>query len=129
MKKQLLALIFLAVGIFTMLQGSSLSSNPAWIDYVFIVVGAALTVSYLPLMGRYLEQRYKAKETLTYMPILATLGAVLIYQAVFRALFILDKSILAVVGAVLLLGSGMYIRRKIKAAGRRPSKLPSKSAP
>lgn len=103
--------MLLFVGLFMMLQGSSLSSSPVLIDFALMAVGAILTISYLPLMGRYLEKRFKAKETLTYLPILAILGAVTLLQAIFRALLISDRVAFAVVGIVLLIVPSVFIYR------------------
>lgn len=114
MKRPAIAIIFLAVGIFIMLEGSKLSANSFWMDLVMLVIGAVLTISYLPLMGNRLEKMLKAKPVITYIPILVVLGAGLLWQAGFRILSLLDKVIFAIVGIILVLVSAFYLFRALK---------------
>ncbi|MFH1821813.1 MAG: hypothetical protein ABH852_05180 [Methanobacteriota archaeon] len=114
MKRPALAVIFLAIGIFILLEGSSLSGSSIEIDLAMLVVGIILTISYLPLIGNYFELKFKAKTSMTYMPILVILGAVLIWQAGFRVLSLLDKSIFAAIGAALLVVSLFFIYKAKK---------------
>ncbi len=114
MKKPVLAFISLAIGIFLLLEGSRLVSGSIVVDLVMLVIGAILTISYLPLIGRHLEKKFKAKASITFMPMLAILGAGLLWQAAFRILSSLDKTVFAAVGLALLAGSSFFIYRVVK---------------
>ncbi len=114
MKRPLVAVILLAVGIFVLLEGSKLSSGSIFLDLAMVGVGAVLTTSYLPLMGHYLEKRFSAKASLTYMPIFAIIGLGLIWQAVSRILLPIDQVVFGVLGAALFVGSTILIYRAIK---------------
>ena len=109
------AIISLAVGMFLLLEGSRLM-HPIewWIDLVFIVVGAVLVLAYLPLMGNYLELKFKAPPTISFMPILLVLGAVMIYQGVTRPIGIFDKSLFVILGAVLVAVPAFVLYRAAK---------------
>lgn len=114
MKRPLVAIASLAAGIFLLLEGSKLSSGSIVLDLVMVGFGALLTVSYLPLMGNYLERRFRSSTSLTYMPIFAIIGLGLLWQAASRVLLPLDQVIFGVVGGALLVGSAFAIYRAIK---------------
>lgn len=101
-----------------MLEGSKLYTVSFVTDLLMLVIGVILTISYLPLMGDYLEKRFGGNSAVTYLPILTILGAGLLWQSGFRALALVDKAIFAGVGAVLIIASLIYFRRIMKSCAK-----------
>ncbi|MEM3421532.1 MAG: hypothetical protein QW835_02075 [Candidatus Hadarchaeum sp.] len=114
MRRPWIAIVILVVGIFLMLEGSKLYTVSFMTDLVMLVVGVVLTISYLPLIGDCLEKRFGGNSIVTYLPILATLGAGLLWQSVSRALALMDRVIFVGVGIVLIVSSMVYLRRAMK---------------
>ncbi|MGQ9788267.1 MAG: hypothetical protein ACUVQM_03030 [Candidatus Hadarchaeaceae archaeon] len=114
MRRPWIAIIVLVVGIFLMMEGSKLYAVSFVADLVILVVGVIFTISYLPLMGNYLEMMFEGNPVMTYLPVLVTLGAGLLWQSFFRNLALIDRTIFVIVGIGLIGASMVYLRREIK---------------
>lgn len=107
------AIAALVIGIFALLEGSRMTHRVI-IDTVLIVVGAVLTLAYFFLIGDYLQRRLRATQTVTLMPVLLVLGAVMIYQAVIRTIDIVSRSLFGVLGIILILFPAFMLYRAAK---------------
>ncbi|MGC8816375.1 MAG: hypothetical protein ACP5PX_00950 [Candidatus Hadarchaeum sp.] len=118
MKRPLVALLVLVAGVFLMLEGSKLYTVSFLTDLILLIGGAVLTISYLPLMGDYLTKKFGGNSVITYLPVLAVLGAGLIWQSGFRILALTDRIIFVVIGAILLAASLIYLRGIMKSGSK-----------
>lgn len=114
MRRPWVAIVVLVAGVFLMLEGSKLYTVSLVTDLVMLIAGFILTISYLPLMGDYLEKRFGGNPAITYLPILVALGAGLLWQSFFRALAFIDRAIFIGVGLGLIVASIVYLRRQMK---------------
>ena len=119
--KTILSLVLLFVGMFTLLEGSKITSSgrPEMVDLVLIVAGAVLVLAYMPLVGNYLETTLKTARTINLMPMLMALGAALIFQGATRTgaddisqLLFVGLGIALVIGSVFVIYKAMAGKKK-----------------
>lgn len=109
--KAAIALISLVIGMFLLLEGSkvTVSDRPMELDLTFVVVGAVLVLVYPTLIGNYLEVKLGASRTVSFMPMLLVLGAVLIYQGAVRPINIIEKLLFVALGIVLVVAPAIVL--------------------
>ena len=105
--------VAIVVGMFLLVEGSKLDPTRGILDVIFIVVGAMLVLSYFFLVGDYLEHRFRDRIT-NLMPVLLVLGGVTVYHGIVRPVEMVSKSLLTVLGTVLVLVSVFVIYKASK---------------
>jgi len=120
--KAAISIVLLIIGMFILLEGSKMAvPGNEMIDMALIVVGAVLVLVYMPLVGDYLEVKFKAPRMINLMPMLLVLGAVLIYQGATRVgTGILGQLLFVILGIALVVGAVVAVF-KIKGAGKAAS--------
>ncbi|MEW6222107.1 MAG: hypothetical protein AB1476_02120 [Candidatus Hadarchaeota archaeon] len=101
------ALAVMVVGIFALLEGSRFNYGMP-LDIVLIAVGAALTLSYIFLIGDSLDKKLGNKDA-SLLTVLIVVGTVLLYQAGTRPMPIEQKGIFGALGAALVIATARML--------------------
>jgi len=98
------AIAILVIGLFLLFVGAT--PAPAdMIDWAMVIVGAAMAVGYVALIGNSLNNLLKTQSsTAPFMPVLVVLGVLAIEQAIMGGgVELIHKIVLAVLGVVLII--------------------------
>ena len=97
------AIAALVIGLFLLFIGAT--PTPAdMLDWAMVIVGAALTVGYVALIGNSLNNLLKTKSgAVPFMPVLVVLGVLVMWQAIMGSgVELLHKIVLTALGIVLI---------------------------
>jgi len=97
------AIAALVIGLFLLFVGAT--PAPAdMLDWVMVIVGAALTVGYVALIGNSLNRLLKTRSgAAPFMPVLVVLGVLVMWQAIMGGgVESVHKIVLTVLGIVLI---------------------------
>ena len=104
------AMVALVVGMVLLFEGAYPTIG-GYADGIYVVVGAALILSYFPLIGDSFELKFRAQRSVICMPVLLVLGVLMLYYGatkaglatlVLRSTFIIPGAALVVVSLILL---------------------------
>ena len=116
------SIIALVIGMVLLFEGAYPTIG-GYADGIHVAVGAALILSYFPLIGDSFELKFRTQRSVVCMPVLLVLGLLMLYYGAtkpglatlaLRSTFIIPGTALVVVSLVLL---GKNIRTSMRVGG------------
>ncbi len=116
------AIIALVIGMILLFEGAYPTIG-GYADGIYVAVGAALILSYFPLIGDSFELKFRTQRSVVCMPVLLVLGLLMLYYGatkpglatlVLRSTFIIPGTALVVASLVLF---GRNIRTSMRVGG------------
>lgn len=112
------AIVALVIGMFLLFEGTYPTIG-GYADGIYVAVGAALILSYFPLIGDSFELKFRAQRSVVCMPVLLVLGLLMIYYGATKAELatLWLRSTFIIPGAALVAISLTLLGRNIHALG------------
>ncbi|MBA7596834.1 hypothetical protein ES703_03824 [subsurface metagenome] len=116
------AIIALVIGMVLLFEGAYPTIG-GYADGIYIVVGAALVLSYFPLIGDFFELKFRAQRGVICMPVLLVLGLLMLYYGATRAglATLALRSTFIIPGVVLVIVSLILFSRNIRTSSVHPN--------
>ena len=109
------AIIALVIGMSLLFEGTYPTID-GYADWIYVAVGAALILSYFPLIGDALELKFRAQQYVIFMPVLFVLGLLMLYYGATRSGFatLALRSTFIIPGVALVVVSLVLLGRNIR---------------
>ncbi len=103
------AIVILVIGLILLFQGAT-PAPVSMFDWILVIVGAALAVGYVALIGNSLNNLLKTQSgAVPFMPILVVLGALVIKRAIFGSVGLENMVVLTILGIVLVVAPAVVL--------------------